>query len=264
VRATSNHVIFLDSDDLLAPNCVQQRVSKFKENPNCDFLVFAMQLFDQEIGDSQDVWCFRSDDYLGEFLDCPLWQTSCPIWNREFLRQIGGWKEGLPSWQDWELHVRALCAKPRFEVFPADIDCFYRRGNTGRISDGNTIDSKQLNTRVTMFFETAALLENAGEFNEKRKFALTRQITKLIVLLSLYGRHDEAGSAFDELVARGFIPREHVAYLHQYLKFEANQFWKKPMMTKTIRRLLKFIHHCRVPQYIHRTGPHRLRLGARK
>ena len=39
--------------------------------------------------------------------------TQAMVFRTDFLRKIGGWNETLPMWNDWELGVRALAAKPR-------------------------------------------------------------------------------------------------------------------------------------------------------
>src|SRR5436190_2202411 len=44
-KATGDYVIFLDSDDLLAPFCLEARLRAFETNRNCDFLVFQMERF---------------------------------------------------------------------------------------------------------------------------------------------------------------------------------------------------------------------------
>jgi glycosyltransferase involved in cell wall biosynthesis len=39
--------------------------------------------------------------------------TQAMVLRTDFLHRIGGWNEQLPMWNDWELAVRVLCAKPR-------------------------------------------------------------------------------------------------------------------------------------------------------
>ena len=46
------------------------------------------------------------------------WIITAPIWRRESLLQLGLFDEALLSWQDIELHVRALCAGCRYLRFP--------------------------------------------------------------------------------------------------------------------------------------------------
>ena len=40
------------------------------------------------------------------------------IWKRAALVALGGWDETLLSWQDWELHLRAIAAGLRYDQTP--------------------------------------------------------------------------------------------------------------------------------------------------
>src|ERR1039458_7930312 len=43
--ASGEYVVFLDSDDLLAPRCLERRVEVMQQHPQVDFAVFLTQLF---------------------------------------------------------------------------------------------------------------------------------------------------------------------------------------------------------------------------
>jgi GT2 family glycosyltransferase len=47
------------------------------------------------------------------YLECP-WQTTAATWRRAALERLGGFDERLPSWQDVDLHVRAIAAGCRY------------------------------------------------------------------------------------------------------------------------------------------------------
>ena len=54
--AKGKYVIFLDSDDFLAPFCLEQRVEVMEKNPSVDFGVFPTLVFHETPGDSQILW----------------------------------------------------------------------------------------------------------------------------------------------------------------------------------------------------------------
>ena len=111
-RAQGTYVIYLDSDDVLAPHCLRQRVTYFKQHATCDFLVFPIQYFNQEIGDSNKLFFrFYHQDYLTSFLLQSHWITMSPIWKKEALLKLGGFDESLACMQDGDLHVRALVSQ---------------------------------------------------------------------------------------------------------------------------------------------------------
>lgn len=116
-------IIFLDSDDLLRPQCLERRVEIMKRNSILDFAVFRASVFVRSVGDLKRLYHSQNpgDDLLRFLtLECP-WQTSGPIWRRSSLDNVGGFDETLLSMQDLELHVRVLCARAKYLCFP-DID----------------------------------------------------------------------------------------------------------------------------------------------
>lgn len=112
-HAQGDHVIFLDSDDYLLPHCLEQRVKKINEYPDCDFLVFPMGEQRNDEIKKKNIPIY--DDYLIPFLSANLpWQTMCPIWKKEFIKELEGFKEGYPRFNDPELMIRALL-RPKVE-----------------------------------------------------------------------------------------------------------------------------------------------------
>ena len=113
-------IVFLDSDDLLRPDCLERRVEVMRQNPVLDFAVFRAGVFVKSVGDVNRLYHLQNpgDDLLRFLsLECP-WQTTGPIWRRAFLEKIGGFDETVLSMQDLEMHVRALCARGRYLCLP--------------------------------------------------------------------------------------------------------------------------------------------------
>ena len=98
-----------------------------ERNQDLDFAVSLMGAFLKMPGDlgrelDSDI---IGDDLLGFlFFEVP-WQTTGPTWRREALERLGGFDETLPSWQDVDLHVRAIAAGLRYLRFP-EIDYHMR------------------------------------------------------------------------------------------------------------------------------------------
>jgi glycosyltransferase involved in cell wall biosynthesis len=132
--AHSDYLIFLDSDDYLAPTCLANRYACMEAHPELDFGVFQTLLFRDRPGDLRKIWnvpTARND--LDRFFsgDFP-WTTTGPMWRRQALESIGGWDETLPSWQDLDLHVRALIQQFNYRWFGYP-DNFWRVPHPGSI-----------------------------------------------------------------------------------------------------------------------------------
>jgi len=116
-------ILLLDSDDLLEPGCLAARVAVMDRNQDLAFATFQAGIFRATPGDAGRVMDpeLSGDDLLRFLYFEAPWQTSAPIWRRESLLALGGLDERLPSWQDVDLHVRALAAGLRYLRF-ADVD----------------------------------------------------------------------------------------------------------------------------------------------
>jgi glycosyltransferase involved in cell wall biosynthesis len=108
-------VIFLDSDDLLAPFSLDQRIKFMTPRPELDFCIFETQFFRDTPGDlkSSDIHPYRNLKANVSDLDAFIcaftpWITTGPTWRRPALEKLGSWDEDLPLWQDWNFHIRAL------------------------------------------------------------------------------------------------------------------------------------------------------------
>ncbi len=129
-RASSDWVMFLDSDDVLDQECIQNRLTAVEEA--VAMCVFHTASFKEQPEENGVYWnmLYKGEtpkDYLMRFLyqDMP-WHTTGVLWNATFLRNIGGWNQELSAWQDWELHVRALTYNPRIKAHLGKGDTYYR------------------------------------------------------------------------------------------------------------------------------------------
>ena len=170
-RASGTYVIFLDSDDLLAPHCLTQRVKASQNYPDHDFLVFPVQLFEQEVGDRQTLF-FRyfHQDYLTSFLLQSHWITMSPIWRREALLRLGGFDETLTCMQDGDLHTRALIDRMKFKVFrEKDLVDGYLRVSTGYRRISNSISREKLASKFRAKQKALRLLSEQNTLTDDRK-----------------------------------------------------------------------------------------------
>ena len=121
--ARAPFVVLLDSDDVLAPHCLERRAAVMSRNSDLDFATFQSGVFVNEVGDTRpefDPQLVGDDLCRFLYFETP-WIITAPIWRREALLQLGLFEETLLSWQDIELHVRAICAGRRYVRF-AEVD----------------------------------------------------------------------------------------------------------------------------------------------
>jgi glycosyltransferase involved in cell wall biosynthesis len=131
-NAGGDFVIFMDADDLLAVDCLANRVTHAGNYPNEDLLVFTMGVFHKIIGDDKRSWVPTSKNPLRNFLRHKLpWSILQPLWKRDFLIELGGFDESFSRLQDVELNTRALFHPTiSFKQIVGREDCYYRIDDT--------------------------------------------------------------------------------------------------------------------------------------
>jgi GT2 family glycosyltransferase len=119
-QSQADLIIFLDSDDLLAPGSLARRVAVMDRNKDLDFVTFQTGVFQNipgDLGRQLDAELIGDDLLRFLFFECP-WQTTAPTWRKAAFDRLSGFDESLLSWQDVELHVRAIAAGLRYVRFP--------------------------------------------------------------------------------------------------------------------------------------------------
>ncbi len=153
-KSTGEYIIFLDSDDLLAPFCLEQRLSMIKKYPEHDFWVFPMLMFREKPEQAVFLWNVEQEKAdLNRFLELDaVWQTSGPIWKRTAVKKIDGFTPGLACWQDVDFHLKALTSglsyKKHYDLPP---DAYYRQHETGSISQTEISSPEKMLSRQQIF-----------------------------------------------------------------------------------------------------------------
>jgi glycosyltransferase involved in cell wall biosynthesis len=167
--AKGEYVVFLDSDDLLAPSCLERRIEVMETNPKIDFAVFPTWVFHDEPGDTRFLWnTFKPENDLDRFVQGdPAWQTAGPIWRRTSLGQDVLWDERALCAQDWEFHVRALVAGLDYIKIP-EPDSFWRTKRPGAM--GSSWESpRHVCSRVRLHNKVATILDSKGLLTGRRR-----------------------------------------------------------------------------------------------
>ncbi len=181
--AKGDYILLLDSDDLLKPECLEHRVRALEENPDLDFGVFAGEIFRFVPGDVGLIYSRPTSEHdIDRFLKLENpWITLHPLWTRGAIEKVGAWDERLPSWQDWEYHIRAISAGLSYKHFSYS-DSYYRLANPYRQSITTELATTvpHLRSREYLLEKTANILIQAQLFNEKRRIYLVQRYLFLI------------------------------------------------------------------------------------
>ncbi|MCA9064569.1 MAG: glycosyltransferase [Planctomycetaceae bacterium] len=154
--AVGEYLLFLDSDDLLAPWCLEERLRLTVDHPDFDLWVGQVLLFENAPGDSDRLWNSLTASPVGaldRFLTAPPpWCVTSPLWRTAALENLGGFNPHVVYGDDSDLHLRALASNLRVFIDPDQLpDAFIRRGPSERIT--NTLSPQLLRSRLTRLTE---------------------------------------------------------------------------------------------------------------
>lgn len=192
--AKGEYVCFLDSDDLLAPKSIENRVNALLQAHDKNIVA---GVFDQSITISEEyVGVIESAatkpgkdyvDFISAQGDCPF-NANQPMLKRAILVELGGFPEKYPQAEDWRLWSKAMRAGYIF--LPVNfVGSGYRQaknsmirrapllhvekslGNLFRAHKSCKAENDPFELKYENNFSAAPLfIEPAGEYEAKRKF----------------------------------------------------------------------------------------------
>jgi len=163
-NSTGEYVIFLDTDDLLAPFCLEQRVKAIEESDECDFVIFPMLLFQNKWDDLKLLWNIENgkDDLHRILIGDPVCQGTGTIWKKTSFEQVGMWREDLALWQDIELHIRSLLFPMKY-IKRLDLQPdIYLRITPNSLSRGGFYSVPKIKSRIIVLSYTCETMEKKG------------------------------------------------------------------------------------------------------
>lgn len=138
--AKGKYIVFFDSDDLVAEDCLQVRVTEMENNEDVDFMVFPSGVManGNTISDAHP-YCYGFDIYKDDIAAFAMRQLPFIVWNNiyrtESLRRCRlRWCEQLLSLQDADFNISAMAAGLKYRYAHVPQDYFYRIDSSGSVS----------------------------------------------------------------------------------------------------------------------------------
>ena len=105
--STSSHVVFLDADDRLLPNALEDGLSYAAEHPGCAFIYGAHRdITEREEGGKTHYSPISGDAQLALMRRNLIRMQAAAVFRRDCLIEIGGYDETLQRAEDYDLYLR--------------------------------------------------------------------------------------------------------------------------------------------------------------
>lgn len=190
--AHGEYIQFLDADDILFPDKIERQIRLALQDPRwivyCDHVA---SLLDQPGVIERRSMPVRDADPLIMVLMHRTLQTSGPLYRRDWLTAVGGFRHGLRASQEFDLNLRVALSLSRqggrFVHVPETLFEVRRRRNS--ISS----DTAKAFAPISEFLpEVVAELQAVGELSEKRQFAIASYAAR-VGRISMRGGEVESG-----------------------------------------------------------------------
>ncbi len=193
--ATGEWLQYLDADDYLEAGKVSGQIDAIARRPDVDVIYgpvtqefwsdgIATHRYPLPIPEPHDPWILLARWYLP--------QTGSPLWRRQAIVDVGGWKTDQPCCQEHELYLRLLRAGKGFSYSPSG-GAVYRQWSEQTVCKKNKPEVHR--RRMAITDEAEIYLHEAGEMTADRQYAINM------------GRFETARSAwkYDRAYARQIV-----------------------------------------------------------
>lgn len=163
--ARGDYVMFLDTDDLIDPWCLDQRVAAMDPDPELDFAIFPGLMFETVPHDLGLWWNVDKpqDELTRQFRLDPIAQGTGVLWRKEAFVRVGMWDQNLRIWQDVELFLRAYIRGYRYRKFFDLAPDLHNRVSPNSLSRGAFFSREKQESKIEVVRRTEALLHEMGK-----------------------------------------------------------------------------------------------------
>ncbi len=171
--AKSKYIHFLDSDDIVNRNFLENMVNKLDNNEGVDVLSCAWILIDEagrEI--SSKIGPVRSNNYFMDLILKNLFPVHAVILKKNIFDDVGLFNEKLAALEDWDMWLRIAMRNYKFDVLD-EIGVKYRRH--GRCM---TLKLDRMMKNLQFFLDNF--------YSSNPKYMKYRQYTNVLYMLKIY------------------------------------------------------------------------------
>lgn len=162
--SSAKYVMFLDTDDIIEPFCLAQRVAAMEARPELDLAIFPSLMFEATPHDLGLWWNIEKpeDELSRQFRQDAICQGTGVLWRKDAFERIGMWDESLVLWQDIDLFFRAFIQGYRYAKFFDLRPDLHNRVTPTSLSRGSFHSPAKTASRAQVVRRAVALLRANG------------------------------------------------------------------------------------------------------
>lgn len=123
--ATSDVIMFFDSDDVMLPELCGKAMEVFRKNPEADMVYWKLIYGLSDQATRKSPRRFAHHNLLRRHLINALFNTLSYAVKKDYFLNCGGWDTSLSAWDDWELGLRLLLGNPHTIAIPETLAVIY-------------------------------------------------------------------------------------------------------------------------------------------
>ena len=197
---------YLDADDYLLPTKLEQQIQCLASQPDADVIYSPSILEDWSVTGSRqeilpipvphDPWILLARWYLP--------QTGSPLWRKQAIASVGGWKVDQPCCQEHELYLRLLIAGKQF-VYGDQAGSVYRQWSESTVCRQNQTETRR--RRLAIIDQAESYLQTTEALTPARQHAINQSRFECARLIWLSDRRWAAGIVAQiRQTEPGFVP----------------------------------------------------------
>jgi glycosyltransferase involved in cell wall biosynthesis len=233
--ARSQWIQYLDADDYLLPNKIAAQVGVVTAYPDLDvvFGPITVEHWSEHttrrellaIPDLHDLWILLASWRLP--------QTGAPLWRKQAIVDVGGWKLDQPCCQEHELYLRLLIQGKRFAYHPTN-GAVYRQWSTETLCKRDISEVHRRRLEIEQRLED--YLRESNQLSPERLHAINQARFQIARIAWQYDS-DFAGELMDQVqrLDPRFSPTGRAAPAHYRLIFHSLGFRTAEKIAAAVR-----------------------------
>lgn len=171
--STGEWLQYLDADDYLLPDKLEKQVQYLHQCPEVDVLYSPsiLEYWNNEntrqeilpIPQPHDPWILLARWYLP--------QTNSPLWRKQAIIDVGGWKPNQLCCQEHELYLRLLMAGKKFEYY-SEPGSVYRQWSESTVCKRDKSETRRQLLKIQDKIES--YLKNQNQLTPERQDAINQ------------------------------------------------------------------------------------------